>query len=297
MTKQKEMQKVYLSDSGPKVSKAIYSFWRWENEKMADPKRAEEIINLCLDLGINTFDFGDTSEKLETEKIVNSVLSGKGLERKDIVVFAKCGIRELSSGKPYFDNSKNYLLDSVDKFLNDLQTDYLDIFLLNGFDYTANPEETALVLQQIIHTKKAKHIGIANFTGDQHKLLAKHLSVPIVTSHIELNLLDTSPIRDGRIDFIKEQYAKPLVWSPLAGGEILEGGSEQAIKLRKSLKEVAKRHDANLEQIAVAWLISLGVLPIIGSLNLERIKNVATATEIVLSKEDWYDIYYASLTK
>jgi predicted oxidoreductase len=291
------MQKVYLSDSGPKVSKAIYSFWRWEEEQMADPKRAEQIIELCLSLGINTFDFGDTSEQLKTEKLVNSVLTEKGFNRKDNVIFAKCGIRTLPSGKPYYDNSRNYLLDSVDKFLNDLQTDYLDIFLLNGFDYTANPEDTASVLQQIVHTKKAKHIGIANFTVDQHKLLAKYLSEPIVTSHIELNLLNTDPIRDGRIDFIKEQYAKPLVWAPLAGGEILEGGSEQAIKLRKALKEVAKKHDANLEQIAVAWLIKHGVLPIIGSLNLERIKNVATATDIELSKEDWYEIYYASLTK
>ncbi len=290
------MQKVYLSDSGPKVSKAIYSFWRWENEKMADPKRAEEIINLCLELGINTFDYGDTSASLKTEQIVNSVLQEKGFDRKDKVIFAKCGIRQgLPSGKPYFDNSRNYLLDSVDKFLEDLKTDYLDIFLLNGFDYSANPEETALTLQQIVHTKKAKHIGIANFTVDQHKLLAKYLSVPIVTSHIELNLLDTSPIRDGRIDFIKEQYAKPLVWAPLAGGEILEGGSEQAIRLRKALRIMAKKYDANLEQVAVAWLINLGVLPIIGSLNLERIRNVATATDLVLSKEDWYEIYYASL--
>ncbi|MFT5886682.1 MAG: putative oxidoreductase [Arcticibacterium sp.] len=292
------MQKVYLSDSGPKVSKAIYSFWRWENEKMADPKRAEEIINLCLELGINTFDYGDTSASLKTEQIVNSVLQEKGFDRKDKVIFAKCGIRQgLPSGRPYFDNSRSYLLDSVDKFLEDLKTDYLDIFLLNGFDYSANPEETALTLQHIVHTKKAKHIGIANFTVDQHKLLAKYLSIPIVTSHIELNLLDTSPIRDGRIDFIKEQYAKPLVWAPLAGGEILEGGSEQAIGLRKALKIVAKKHDANLEQVAVAWLINLGVLPIIGSLNLERIRNVATATDLVLSKEDWYEIYYASLTK
>jgi predicted oxidoreductase len=289
------MQKVYLSDSGPKVSKAIYSFWRWEDEQMTDPKRAEEIIELCLVLGINTFDFGDTSEHLKTEKLVNSVLTEKGFNRKDNVMFAKCGIRQLPSGKPFYDNSKSYLLDSVDKFLEDLQTDYLDIFLLNGFDHTANPEDTAMVLQQIIHTKKAKHIGISNFTVDQHKLLAKYLTEPIVTSHIELNLLNTAPIRDGRIDFIKEQYAKPLVWAPLAGGQILEGGTEQAIRLRKALKPIAQKHDANLEQTAVAWLIKLGVLPIIGSLNLERIKNVATATDIELSKEDWYEIYYASI--
>lgn len=288
------MQKVYLSDSGPKVSKAIYSFWRWEHEKMSDARRAEEIINLCLELGINTFDHGDTSAQLRTEELVGQILASKSVKRDDLVLFAKCGIRKDRSGLAYFDNSRKYLLDSVDHFLKDLKTDYLDIFLLNGFDYTANPEETAVALQHIVHTGKAKHIGIANFTGTQHQLLAKYLNIPIVTSHIELNLLDTSPIRDGRIDFIKEQYSKPLVWAPLAGGEILEGGSEQAIRLRKILNQVAEKHDANLEQIAVSWLISLGVLPIIGSLKQERISNVATATDIQISKEDWYAIYEIS---
>jgi predicted oxidoreductase len=288
------MQQVYLSDSGPKVSKAIYSFWRWEEEKMADAARATEIIDTCLKLGINTFDYGDTSAQLNTEQLVGDILFSKGIKREDVVLFAKCGIRKKTSGTTYYDNSRNYLLDSVDKFLTDLKTDYLDIFLLNGYDYTSNPEETAVVLEHIVHTGKAKHVGIANFTGTQHRLLANYLNIPIVTSHIELNLLDTAPIRDGRIDFIKEQYSKPLVWAPLAGGEILEGGSEQAIRLRKILNQVAKKYDANLEQIAVAWLISLGVLPIIGSLKAERIQNVATATDIQISKEDWYSIYEVS---
>ena len=290
------MKKVYLSDSGPKVSKAIYSFWRWENEKMADPNRAEEILKSCLDLGINTFDFGDTSAHLQTEQIVGKILATNAVNREDLVLFAKCGIRKgPAAEQTYYDNSRAYLLDSVDRFLTNLNTDYLDIFLLNGFDLTAEPEETASVLNHIIHTGKAKHIGIANFTADQHRLLAKYLSIPIVTSHIELNLLHTSPIKDGSIDFIKEQYCKPLVWAPLAGGEILEGGSEKAIRLRKVLGEIAEKHDANIEQIAVAWLTMLGVLPIIGSLKMERIHNVATATDIELSKEDWYTIYYASM--
>ncbi len=285
------MQQVYLSDSGPKVSKAIYSFWRWEHEQMADARRAEEIVETCLELGINTFDYGDTSSQLKTEELVGNILSSRSIKREEVVLFAKCGLRKDAKGNSFPDNSRNYLLDSVDHFLKDLRTDYLDIFLLNGFDYTANPEETAVALEHIVHTGKAKHIGIANFSGTQHRLLANYLNIPIVTSHIELNLLDTSPIRDGRIDFIKEQYTKPLVWAPLAGGEILEGGSEQAIRLRKILNEVAGKHSANLEQIAVAWLISLGVLPIIGSLKQERIRNVATATDIQISKEDWYAIY------
>lgn len=264
---------------------------------MADAGRAEEIIETCLELGINTFDYGDTSAQLKTEELVGNILASRSVNREDLVLFAKCGVRKDHSGGTYYDNSRKYLLDSVDQFLKDLKTEYLDIFLLNGYDYTANPEETAVALEHIVHTGKAKHIGIANFSGTQHRLLANYLNIPIVTSHIELNLLDTSPIRDGRIDFIKEQYSKPLVWAPLAGGEILEGGSEQAIRLRRILSEVAENHNANLEQIAVAWLISLGVLPIIGSLKNERIRNVATATDIQISKEEWYAVYEISQRK
>ncbi len=285
------MQKVYLSDSGPKVSKAIYSFWRWENERMNDTIRAEKIINRCLELGINTFDHGDTSTDLETEKTFGKVLANKSIGRKDVVLFAKGGLRKSNAtGEIYFDHSKNYLIESVEQLLAKLNTDYLDIFLLNGFDYTADPEETAGIMESIVKSGKAKHIGIANMGLTQHKLLAKHLAIPIVTSHIEMNLLNTVALNDGRLDFIKEQYSKPLVWSPLAGGEILEGGSEISISIRKVLTEIAEKYQANIEQIAVAWLMAVGALPIIGSLSEDRIANVATAAELKLDKEDWYQI-------
>ena len=105
-----------------------------------------------------------------------------------------------------------------------------------------------------------------------------------------MNLLKPDAIFDGRLDFIKETYSKPLVWAPLAGGEILSGGSERAIKIRRVLNEIAQKQNVNIEQLAVAWLIQLGALPIIGSLSLERIRNAAEATEVKLSHEDWYRV-------
>jgi predicted oxidoreductase len=53
------MEKIYLSDSGPKVSPAVYGFYRWE-EQTAATANIEKIINLCLELGINTFDHADS---------------------------------------------------------------------------------------------------------------------------------------------------------------------------------------------------------------------------------------------
>lgn len=287
------MKKVYLSDSGPKVSEAIYGFWRWENLENT-PAKMEQIINLCLELGINTFDHADIYGDFTIEEQFGKIIASKSFKREDIVLFSKCGIRK--NGKvTYFDNSRNYILDSVDNSLKNLKTDYLDIFLLNQSDFLADPEQTAMTLAEIVNSGKVKHIGVANFTAFQHQLLASYLTIPIVTNHIELNLMNISAIEDGRLDFIKQSFSKPLAWAPLAGGEILDGKEGKSAVLKTKLEAIGKKYDANVEQTAVAWLMQLGTLPIIGSLSEARIRNAASASDIKLSREDWYDIYQTSV--
>ena len=289
------MKKVYLSDSGPKVSEAIYGFWRWENLENT-PTKMEQIINLCLELGINTFDHADIYGDSTIEEHFGKIISNKSFKREDIVLFSKCGIRKSSNGKVnYFDNSRNYIVSSVENSLKKLKTDYLDIFLLNQSDFLADPEQTAMALAEIVNSGKVKHIGVANFTAFQHQLLASYLTIPIVTNHIELNLMNISAIEDGRLDFIKQSFSKPLAWAPLAGGEILEGKDGKSAVLKTKLEAIGKKYDANVEQTAVAWLMQLGTLPIIGSLSETRIRNAASASEIKLSREDWYDIYQTSV--
>ncbi|MCA0364847.1 MAG: aldo/keto reductase [Bacteroidetes bacterium] len=283
------MEKIYLSDSGPKVSKAIYSFWRWEHESGLTDELAENVIDECIKLGINTFDLGNYEVSSNSQKIFFNEIKKLGIKREEVVLFAKFGLHE-SNGLTYFNNSRSFLLQSLDKFLAAQNLEYIDIFLLEGLDYITDLEEIASTLEYIVHTGKAKHIGIANLNTSQHKLLSKFLNIPIVTSHLELNLLKPDAIFDGRLDFMKEMYSKPLVWAPLAGGEILNGGSEKAIKVRKILNEISQQQNINIEQLAVAWLIQLGALPIIGSLNLDRIKNAAEATKVKMSHEDWYKV-------
>ncbi|MER0438034.1 aldo/keto reductase [Emticicia sp. W12TSBA100-4] len=289
------MKKVYLSDSGPKVSEAIYGFWRWENLENT-PTKMEQIINLCLELGINTFDHADIYGDSTIEEHFGKIISNKSFKREDIVLFSKCGIRKSSNGKvSYFDNSHNYIVSSVENSLKKLKTDYLDIFLLNQSDFLADPEQTAMTLAEIVNSGKVKHIGVANFTAFQHQLLASYLTIPIVTNHIELNLMNISAIEDGRLDFIKQSFSKPLAWAPLAGGEILDGKEGKSAVLKTKLEAIGKKYDANVEQTAVAWLMQLGTLPIIGSLSEARIRNAASASDIKLSREDWYDIYQTSV--
>ncbi|MCU0326386.1 MAG: aldo/keto reductase [Spirosomaceae bacterium] len=290
------MKKVYISDSGPKVSEAIYGFWRWSDEGEVSVSKIEEITNLCLELGINTFDHADSYGNEQVEENFGKVIQNKSFKREDIVLFSKCGIRESVNGKfTYYDNSREFITNSVDNSLKKLKTDYLDIFLLSHFDLLADIEQTAMTLESLVHNGKVKHIGVANFTVFQHQLLASHLNIPIVTNHVELNLMNLSAVEDGRIDFLKQQYSKPLAWSPLAGGNILNGQDPKSLNIRAKLEKLGTKYDANVEQMAVSWLIKLGTLPIIGSLSENRIRNAATATSINIDKQDWYEIYQLAL--
>ncbi|PWJ60012.1 putative oxidoreductase [Dyadobacter jejuensis] len=292
------MKTVSLSDSGPKVSEAIYGFWRWTDEGAETTNKIERTVNLCLELGVNTFDHADIYGDSAIETHFGKLIQQKSFNRKDLVLFSKCGIRRSDSGRfNYYDTSAKHIIDSVNGSLSRLKTDYLDIFLLQQSDFLSDPEETAGALSEIVKSGKALHIGVTNFSVFQHQLLASYLRLPIVTNHIELNLMNTSAIDDGRIDFIKQSFSKPLAWAPLAGGKILHGTEERTVLLRAKLEQLGEKYDANIEQMAVAWLMKLGTLPIIGSLSENRIRNAASASKIQLDHQDWYEIYHLAKKK
>lgn len=291
------MNKIYLSDSGPKVSEAIYGFWRWKNMGSETSNLMEKIVKLCLELGINTFDHADIYGDFSIEGYFGKLIENKIVSRDEIVLFSKCGVRKTAKGLTFNDNRPKYLIESVENSLRKLKTDYLDIFLLYHLDPLSNPEETAQTLNNLVNSGKIKHIGVTNFSVFQHQLLESYLKKPIVTNHIELNLLNTSAIEDGRVDFIKQRFSKPLAWAPLAGGKILNGKNHRSEILRNKLEEIGAKHNANVEQTAVAWLIQLGTLPIIGTTSEVRLRNAATATTITLSHEDWYELYNLAMLK
>jgi predicted oxidoreductase len=291
------MEKIYISETGPEVSAAIYGFWRWNTAALANQKKIEEIVNYNLELGVNTFDHSNNYYNGKIEELFGKVISSSSIQRKDIIISTKAGIRNFSDKKTkgvFYDLTPEHITKSVEDSLKRLKTDYIDIFLLEHYDPLYAVEETASALIKLLRSGKIKNIGVSNFNVFQHRLLASHLSQPIVTNHIELNLLQNSAIDDGRLDFIKEQYSKPMAFSPLADGRILNGKDPKAIKVRKVLTEVSKNHSANIEQAAVAWLYKLGALPIIGSTDKKRIKNAASAYSVKLTNEEWYKLYNAS---
>src|SRR6187200_2018462 len=265
------MEKIYLSDSGAKVSPAVYGFYRWKGSYVNEDK-IEQMMNLCLELDINTFDHGDTYGDYTCEEIFGNVFKRSGIKRESIVLFTKCGINVPHPARPdyrvkHYDTSREHITNSVENSLRNLRTDYIDVFLLNQLDPLSNLEETALTLEKLKESGKIKNVGVVNFSVFQNQLLSSYLRIPIVTNHIELNLLNTLSFDNGQIDYIKQRYMRPLATSPLAEGRIAESNDNISLRVRLMLEVLAKRYDVHFECIAIAWLIKLGALPLIGSNN------------------------------
>ncbi|HEX4886564.1 MAG TPA: aldo/keto reductase [Luteibaculaceae bacterium] len=291
------MKKIILSDSGPEISSSIYSFWRWINPADLALDRVKEIIEFNLQLGINTFDVSPTYGNGELSVLFGQAVKELGIPRKNIVLISKMGHRVLSiSGAiQYTEWSEETLNRRVGDQLQLLGTNYLDVLLIDGYDPLVSVDELASTLKSLQIRGYIHHLGLSEFTTQQHQLLASRLPGDIVTNHIEFNLLNTRALEDGRIHFIKENYATPMAFSPLADGRIASGWDPLAVRVRAGLDLLTRKYQSNIEQLAVAWINKLGATPVIGSLSTDRIKNAATAENIELSHEDWHSLYQLTL--
>lgn len=292
------MERTYLSDSGPKVSPAIYGFYRWENSDVNEAKM-EKIVQLCLELGVNTFDHGDTYGGYACEELFGDVLKKSSIKREEVVLFTKCGINVPHPSRPeyrvkHFDTSRQHVINSLDNSLRKLRTDYIDVFLLNQLDPLSNLEETAITIEKLKDSGKIKNVGVVNFSVFQHQLLSSYLRIPIVTNHIELNLLNTAAFDNGQVDYIKQKYMRPLATSPLAEGQIANSTDKVPLRVRAKLEEFAAKYNAHFESLAIAWLVKLGALPLIGTTDEQRIRNIVAAFNIDLDRQDWYELYAVS---
>lgn len=292
------MNKIYLSDSGPKVSPALYGFYRWQ-EEFVTKDNMSRIIDQCLTLGINTFDLGDFYGGYQCEKLFGNIISQIGIKREELVLFSQCGTNIPHPSRPayrvrHYNTSAQHINASVERSLNDLQTDYLDIYLLNQLDPISDLEETAMALQQLKSNGKIRNIGVVNFSVFQHQLLSSRLRSPIVSNHVVLNLLNTTAFDNGQIDYIKQRYMRPLALSPLAEGKIAESTEALPVQVRSKLEELSIKYGASIESLAAAWVIKLGALPLVGTMNTERIKHLVNAFDVELDHQDWYALYEAA---
>ena len=268
-------------------------------------------VDTALEHGINFFDHADIYGKGRCEELFGQVLTPS--LREKIILQSKCSIRPGIA----FDFSKEHILNSVDGILKRLNTEYLDILLLHRPDTLMEPEEVADAFRILKESGKVRHFGVSNQTPMQMELLSKYcdepllinqlqLSIahrPMINSGINANMYNDSGInRDGGVlEYCRLKDITIQAWSPFQYG-MFEGiflGNEKFAELNKVIDNLAEKYNVTNSAIAVAWILRhpAGIQTIVGTTNKDRIAQISKASEIRLTREEWYALYMAAGNK
>ncbi|HFI0447272.1 TPA: aldo/keto reductase family oxidoreductase [Streptococcus suis] len=269
-------------------------------------REAANVLETVVQHGINFFDHADIYGGGESEIRFAQGAKLAGLKREDMLLQSKCGIR-----KGYFDFSKEYILESVDGILKRLDTEYLDVLALHRPDALMEVEEVAEAFYLLKKAGKVHHFGVSNQNIYQMELLQSYLDQPLAVNQLQLSPAhtplidaglhvnmtdDAATMRDGGlIDYCQLKKITIQAWSPflidLQRG-IFANHPDYAL-LNQTIAEIAERYNVSHETIVVAWILRhpAKIQTIVGSMNPERLTKIAQASQITLTRPEWYEIY------
>ncbi len=277
--------------------------------RMNGAEKPAEIIETAYEHGIDFFDHADIYGGGECETIFGKALKETSIKREEIIIQTKCGIR-----KGMFDFSKEHIVSSVEGSLKRLGVDYIDALLLHRPDTLVEPEEVAAAFDQLEAQGKVKYFGVSNQKPMQIDLLKKTVKQPLLANQLQfgikhtemidqgihVNMTDAASVdHDGSIlDYSRLNQMTIQAWSPYQYG-FFEGvfiGNETFSELNATLDKIAEQHNCTATGLATAWILRhpAQMQVIAGTMNKGRIAEIAKASEIVLSREEWYEIYRAA---
>lgn len=259
-------------------------------------------IKECIELGVTSFDHADIYGDYECEEKFGDALKLDTSLRSNIEIITKCGIKKISSKFPHravghYDYSYSHIVESAESSLKNLNTDYIDVFLLHRPAPFFNPQEVAKAFDHLESTGKVRCFGVSNFTPIQFDSLQSQIDQKLVTNQVEISPYTLEHFENGNIDFFSKMNIKPMAWSPLAGGSIFNPQDDKGRRLAKTLREVADELSIeHIDSVIYAWILKHPsmILPIVGSGKIERIKTAVDAEQIQMKLEQWYKIWVAS---
>ena len=275
-----------------------------------DMPAAERFVQTAIGEGAIFFDHADIYGDGVCEEIFAEAAHLNSDSREKVFLQSKCGIRRGVA----FDFSKEHILKSVDDSLKRLKTDYLDVLLLHRPDALVEPDEVAQAFDMLENSGKVRHFGVSNQNPMQIQLLKKSVKQPIAANQLQLSITNANMIsqglhvnmtddnavnRDGSVlDFCRLNDITVQSWSPFQfgffAGVFLD--NEKFPVLNAKIDEIAEKHGVSNTAIAVAWISRhpANMQVVTGTVTPARLQECIKGTDVVLSREDWYEIYLAA---
>ncbi len=256
-------------------SKPNAFFEKWGK---TDVEEASRLISICLEAGVTLFDTADIYADGTSEEILGAALKGR---RDRALISTKTSFRS-GAGPNDVGSSRFHIIRAVEASLTRLQTDYIDLYFMHGFDALTPVEETLRALDDLISSGKIRYIGASNFSG-------WHMMKSLATSNA--GGLARYVAYQGYYSLVGREYEHELmplaldqglatmVWSPLgwgrltgkirrgqqaSEGRIAQGGAvggpsvedDYLFNVIDALDKVAAATGKSVSQIALAWLLS-----------------------------------------
>ena len=303
------MKKRYIANGEISASEIALGCMRINSLSRSD---ASALINTALDEGINFFDHADIYGGGKSEEVFADAVGMNPTIREKFIIQTKCGIRD-----GYFDFSKEHILNSVEGSLKRLNTDYIDILLLHRPDTLMEPEEVAEAFSNLHRSGKVRHFGVSNQNPMQIELLNKYLNQKIIINQLQLSITNTGMIdsgmnvnmkidpsidRDGSIlEYCRLKDITIQAWSPFQYG-FFEGAflnNDKFPELNNKINEIAATRGVSNTAIAIAWILRhpAKIQPLVGTTNQKRLKDICKASQVELTRPEWYEIYRAAGNK
>lgn len=269
----------------------------------------EALVQTALEGGMDFFDHADFYGNRQSEARFGEMLRANPSLRGRMLIQSKCGIRA-----GFYDSSYEHIVSSAENSLRKLHTDHLDALLIHRPDVLAEPEEIARAFRSLKEAGKVRYFGVSNHSPMQVEALQQAVGDRLLFNQMQLSIVHTGMIdqgvnvnttfpgsvdRDGgALEYMKLKKMVLQVWSPFQHG-FIEGAfldNPAFPEVNRTLDEMAEKYAASKAALAVAWLLRLPIMVqvICGTTSPERVKQIVSAAEVNLSREDWYAIYRAA---
>lgn len=276
-----------------------------------DFEEAKPLFKRAIELGINFFDTANIYQLGTSEEVTGKLIKEFGLDRDEIVVATKVHM-PMRGEKPNSGGlSRKNILSEIDKSLERLQLDYVDLYQIHRLDPATPMEEIMETLHEVVKSGKARYIGASTMHTWQFQKLQniaeKNGWTKFVTMQNHYNLMYREEEREMN-PYCLDSGVGLIPWSPLAGGRLTRPWGAQTernkidavspmvwdrsldldIPVIENLEKLAKEKGITMAQMALAWLLSKSAVtsPIVGSTSIRHIEEAVSALEINLSEEE-----------
>ena len=297
------MNKVSLTNNFG-LSRIVHGQMRMGDWKMSIHELST-LMDQLVEMGISSFDHADIYGNYSCEAVLGEVMQLNKALRNKIEIVTKCGIKLISDKFPerkvkYYDYSFEHIITSVNNSLKNFGTDHIDLLLLHRPAPFFDPEIAAEAFTMLKNEGKVLHFGVSNFTPCQFEMLNNFTEEKLVTNQVEISPYCLEHFENGNMDFFLKENIKPMAWSPVAGGKLLNPTDEKGLRVLDALKQLAEELNVTqLDKVIYAWLLKhpATILPVVGTGNIGRIRLAAEAQNLDMTLEQWYTIYIAALGK